>query len=208
MTILTFVFTLLWAGSITGLIIMGSAQPPPLQPNTAFSLYTTQAFLYTFFTFFSYYAMVFLVSSAVSIWYYQIDKNMIGSGLKWLIKGHIGSLTFAALIITIIKMLLTMVKKKRTTNMVAAVARMICVCLLAALEKFVKVMNRYAVILMSFTGEDFITSCKSTGVLIFKNIGVFSVLSIVSAFFYYSGIFLCTGIPTAIAGAIANASNL
>lgn len=30
MTLFTFVFTLLWAGSITGLIIMGSAQPPPL----------------------------------------------------------------------------------------------------------------------------------------------------------------------------------
>jgi hypothetical protein len=65
-------------------------------------------------------------------------------------------------------------------------------------------MNRFAVIIMSFTGEDFVTSCKSTGIIVFKNIGVFSVINIVSNFFYYSGLLFCIGVPTTIAGIIAN----
>lgn len=204
MSIFTMLFTMLWAGSIIGLTILGGANPPPIEPGTTLGLFFIQIFGYIFFVFFTYYVMVFLVASCVAIWYYQSRKNMITSGIKWLFQAHIGSITFGAMIITIIKILQAMAKGQKKTNAAAAVARAVCICLLNALEKFVKIMNRFAVIIMSFTGEDFVTSCKSTGIIIFKNLGVFSVITIVSNFFYYSGLLLCAGIPTALTGIIVS----
>jgi hypothetical protein len=205
MGLITLIFTVLWASSITGLVILLLANPPPLSYSTTESIITIQGFAYTFFTFFSYYVMVFLVASCVAVWYYQSERSMLGSGIRWLMKGHIGSITFAALMITIIKMVKTMVKKKAGRgNACGEACRCICICFLTVLEQFVKVMNRFAVIIMSFTGEDFITSCKSTGIIIYKNVGVFAIITIVSNFFYYSGLLLCIGVPTTIAGIIAS----
>lgn len=204
MSIISILISMLWAGSVIGLTVLSSAQPPPLPGGTSLSLFTIQIFNYIFFTFFSYYVMVFLIASSAAIWYYQSRKSMLGSGIKWLFQAHIGSITFGALIITIIKMMQMMAKGQKSSNVVTQIFRAICICLLAQIERFVKVMNRFAVIIMSFTGEDFVTSCKSTGIIIFKNLGVFSVITIVSNFFYYSGLLLCTGIPTTIAGIVVS----
>lgn len=119
-------------------------------------------------------------------------------------KGHIGSLTFAALVITIIKMLKEKAKKGSKGNSCVALMRACCVCLLAVLEKFIKVMNRLAVIIMAFTGEDYITACKSTGVIVYNNLAVFAIITIITNFFYWSGMLTCIGIPTAIAGVIVD----
>lgn len=152
-TIFTFIFTVVWVGSIVGLVVVGTSDPPPLSLNTLYSLYTTQAFIYAFATLFTYYVTVFLVASAVAVWYYQVKDKTVCSGFGWLFKGHLGSLTFAALVIIIIKMLKEKAKNgKKRGNSCVAVARALCVCFLAILEKFLKVMNRLAVIIMAFTG--------------------------------------------------------
>lgn len=58
-----------------------------------------------FYSYFLYYVMVFLIATATALWYYGIESNYITTGLKNLWKGHIGSLTFASMIVTIISIL-------------------------------------------------------------------------------------------------------
>jgi hypothetical protein len=76
---------------------------------------------------------VFLIASAVAVWYYQVPNKSICAGFGWMFKGHIGSLTFAALVITIIKMLKEKAKKGSKGNSCVALMRVCCVCLLAIL---------------------------------------------------------------------------
>jgi hypothetical protein len=59
-------------------------------------------FLSVFYTYFLYYLMVFLIATAAGLWYYGIDRNYLTTGLKWIWNAHIGSLTFAAIIVAII----------------------------------------------------------------------------------------------------------
>eukprot|EP00919_Chromeraceae_sp_WS-2016_P066568 GHVR01157501.1.p1 GENE.GHVR01157501.1~~GHVR01157501.1.p1 ORF type:complete len:208 (+),score=-18.05 GHVR01157501.1:283-906(+) len=54
-----------------------------------------------FFGFFLYYCMVFLIAMAVAFWYYQQDQSVL-HGFTFLRK-HIGSITFGAIVITLIK---------------------------------------------------------------------------------------------------------
>jgi hypothetical protein len=49
--------------------------------------------------------MVFLIATAAGLWYYGIDRNYLTTGLKWIWNAHIGSFTFAAMIIAIIDMM-------------------------------------------------------------------------------------------------------
>jgi hypothetical protein len=50
--------------------------------------------------------MIFLIATAVALWYYGINKSYIKKGIQNIWEGHIGSLTFASIsmaILTIIK---------------------------------------------------------------------------------------------------------
>jgi hypothetical protein len=49
--------------------------------------------------------MIFLIATATAMWYFNIDGNYIVKGLSHIWKSHIGSLTFASLMITIVGML-------------------------------------------------------------------------------------------------------
>lgn len=53
-----------------------------------------------FFGFFFYYCLVFTVATAAANWYYKNDKNVL-TGFFTLRK-HLGSITFGAIVITII----------------------------------------------------------------------------------------------------------
>jgi hypothetical protein len=48
----------------------------------------------------------------------------------------------------------------------------------------------------ALTGEDFVTSAKSAGVLVLTNLGLFSVVDTVSGFMFFTGILFSLGIPT------------
>jgi hypothetical protein len=60
-------------------------------------------FLTIFIGFFLYYLMVFVVATAVGYWYFQQDRNVLKGYAN--VSKHVGSLTFASLVITIITVL-------------------------------------------------------------------------------------------------------
>lgn len=49
--------------------------------------------------------MVFLIATATAMWYFKIDGNYIFKGLSYICNGHIGSLTFASIMVTVVSML-------------------------------------------------------------------------------------------------------
>jgi hypothetical protein len=57
-------------------------------------------------------------------------------------------------------------------------------------------LNHFAIIVMSFTGQDFVDSAKTAGVLVFSHVELFAMLSSVSGFLVFSGILFLTGVPT------------
>ena len=58
-----------------------------------------------FYTIFFYYCMVFLIATACAMWYYDIDGNYLFTGIKRIVRYHVGSFTFGALLVTIVTML-------------------------------------------------------------------------------------------------------
>jgi len=65
-------------------------------------------FLSVFYSYFLYYVMVFLIGTATALWYFDIKGNFIFKGLSNIFNSHIGSLTFASLLVTIVSMLKSM----------------------------------------------------------------------------------------------------
>ena len=62
-------------------------------------------FLGLFYGFFIYYIEVFLIATATAIWYYSMEDNFIVTGFKWIFNSHIGSFTFASLIVAVVAFL-------------------------------------------------------------------------------------------------------
>ena len=66
-----------------------------------------------FYSVFFYYCSVFLIATACALWYYDIDQNFLCTGIKRIIRYHIGSITYAAVLITIITTLKQMANNAR-----------------------------------------------------------------------------------------------
>ncbi len=49
--------------------------------------------------------MVFLVATATALWYFNITANYLVMGLKNIFRSHIGSLTFASMIVAVVSFL-------------------------------------------------------------------------------------------------------
>lgn len=131
---------------------------------------------------------------------------MLGTAFKWYFKSAVGPITFASVVITVIKIIKSMVNEN-SSNPVLRLCFCIIKCIFAALEYIIKIMNHYAVIGMAFTGENYFTSAKRAGVLIFSNLGLFATVDIIQAFFFYVSLLICMGIPTAV-GAIITVQNI
>lgn len=48
--------------------------------------------------------MVFLIATGAAMWYYNVDGNYFCVGVKRIIANHLGSFTFAAVIVALISM--------------------------------------------------------------------------------------------------------
>jgi hypothetical protein len=83
-----------------------------------------QGIFYIFFTYYFYYLMVFLVAASVAQWYF---RNTTGccTGFTWSLY-HIGTLTYAAVMITIIKILQMFVNSTQKTSSNTCVDFCIC----------------------------------------------------------------------------------
>ena len=109
-------------------------------------------FFNMFYSYFLYYVMVFLIATATALWYYGIEENYFVRGFKNIWNAHIGSLTFASLIVAIVSMLKNAADNQNNNQNGCG---MVCVCIvrcfLSFLEEIVKVLNHNAVIVMSVT---------------------------------------------------------
>ena len=76
-------------------------------------------FMLIFFNFYFYYTSVFITSNAISIWFFdKTDQfDLIASPFKLMVRYHLGTITFASLIITfgkLIKFFLILARFKNT----------------------------------------------------------------------------------------------
>ena len=82
-------------------------------------------FLNLFYSYFLYYVMVFLIATATAMWYFNIEGNFITKGFKNLWNGHIGSLTFASIIVALISFM-----KSSSNNNNQNSAASCCICIM------------------------------------------------------------------------------
>jgi hypothetical protein len=54
-------------------------------------------------TFWFYYAVVYIVGAETSLWFYNSELTPIITPIKWLFQGNLGSVTFGAMILAILK---------------------------------------------------------------------------------------------------------
>ena len=124
---------------------------------------------YTFFGLFFYYVLVYLIASAVGNWFYWNQGTATFSGCASVFN-HVGSFTFASLIITAMKILRAIVDNgmRSTDNLMCCLCLCLVQCFLTCIEALLKTLNHFAVILMSYTGQDFVDSAKTGSVIFFS----------------------------------------
>lgn len=157
--------------------------------NTFGELYLlTQIVEYILILYFIYYITTFLVSCSVSNWYFENSSYNLCTGMGWMLFNHLGSITFAALAITPIKIINTIADsaQKNTDNMCAQVSICLLKPCLSMVEGLVKTLNRYSIITIAFTGQSFVTGAKSAAVIAFNNHKMLSILEGVESFYFLS----------------------
>lgn len=69
------------------------------------AFYTIWIVMIIFMTLFLYYVMVFLIGYCCANWFYGHHNSGICRGFGHINKSHIGSLTFASILVTIVKII-------------------------------------------------------------------------------------------------------
>ncbi len=91
---------------------------------------------------------------------------------------HLGSIVFSAIVITIVKALRAMMSR-RGANPVGTFIFMIISFVWGAITYILKILNHYATISMAMTGQGYIASAKTAGLLIFNNVALFATVDII-----------------------------
>ena len=92
-------------------------------------------FFSIFYSYFFYYVMVFLIATATAMWYFNLDANYILKGLSYIWSGHIGSLTFASLMVTIVGMLKS--ATNNNSNQDQNPCALVCLCIVRCCLQFI-----------------------------------------------------------------------
>ena len=144
-----------------------------------------------------YYVQTFLVATCCANWYYGIEDNYYTSGIKRINRYHIGSLTFGALVVTIVNALKRAAQNEGNNQEgCAGICLCLVACCLACIEDLLRVLNHNAIIVMSVTGESYVDSAKTAITIIFDNFGIFMAVDIISDLVTFMGTLICAGIPT------------
>lgn len=165
---------------------------------------------FLFFNCFLYYVMVYLIANGVADWYYMRGERCC-SGIGRLFSYHLGSITFASLLIPFVKAIQLMLKcciGDPGQQGCRACCRPFIDCCVGALQGLVYTLNSYAVGLFAETGENFVDGAATAGVIVVKNFSLFNSLESVSTFIFLSGLLLSTGVPTILGIILANAYEL
>ena len=163
-------------------------------------------FWYNLFAFFYVNALLsaisqFIYASATSIWYFNHEKGTEGhiilTSIKRAFKYHFGSLAFGSLIIAIERFLmffLEIFKRRaegslgRKTPGKCQKCLMCCLeCCLRCITKFLEFINKHAYIMISIKGDSFCTAAWEGFALTVRNLGRFSVLTLLGNLFSIIG---------------------
>lgn len=106
---------------------------------------------------FLYYVQTYLLGTCCAYWYYAVQGNFCTNGMWTMNRFHIGSMTFGALVVTILNVLKRAVRQEGSDqaaqgNACAAVCLCLVGCCLACIEDLVKTLNHFAIITMTVTG--------------------------------------------------------
>lgn len=98
--------------------------------------------------------------------------------LRWspnLLCSHLGSLTFASIIITLIKLVqMALDSAQREADNCYVKICICCIqCCVSSIEALIQTLNHYAIIIMSLTGQGFVDSAKTGGIIIFSHPALF-----------------------------------
>ena len=139
----------------------------------------------------------FIYASSTSIWYFNHDKGTEGhfilTSFKRAFKYHFGSIAFGSLIIAIVRFLMFFLEmfKKRAEKSFGKKKQGKCFkCLICCLEcclrcitKFLEFINKHAYIMISIKGDSFCTAAWEGFALAVRNLGRFSVLTLLGKLF-------------------------
>ena len=143
----------------------------------------------------------FIYASCASIWYFNHEKGTEGhiilTSFKRAFKYHFGSIAFGSLIIAIVRFLmffLAIFKKRaemsygKKTQGKYYKCLMCCLrCCLKCITKFLEFINKHAYIMISIKGDSFCTAAWEGFALTIRNLGRFSVLTLLGSLFSIIG---------------------
>uniref|UniRef100_A0A7S4J5U8 Choline transporter-like protein n=1 Tax=Odontella aurita TaxID=265563 RepID=A0A7S4J5U8_9STRA len=131
-----------------------------------------------------------VVAMSVSKWYFARNKTSVGSttvikSICSSIWHHMGTAAFGALLITIVKMIRSILiklqkKAEQMNRQVAQVLFCCCNCCLWCLEKFLRFLNKNAYIQTAIFGTSFCRSAREGFFLVMRNAGRISAITFVS----------------------------
>lgn len=163
--------------------------------DQASSLYILSLLFVIFLILWTGYAQTFLTASFVAHWYYK-EKCQCSLPFRQLFHSHLGSITFAALIIPVIYLVRALSSPaKYDDNTCKKVCRCLFLCCFSSLEGYIHSMNHYALILTAIEGDSFTSGARSAGVLYHNYTGSFAIINLLDRFFSFVGILQCTGVP-------------
>jgi hypothetical protein len=139
----------------------------------------------------------FIYASCTSIWYFNHEKGTEGhiilTSFKRAFKYHFGSIAFGSLIIAIVRFLMFFLElfKKRAERSYGKKKQGKCYkCLMCCLEcclkcitKFLEFINKHAYIMISIKGDSFCKAAWEGFALTIRNLGRFSVLTLLGKLF-------------------------
>ena len=163
------------------------------------------------FSLFYIYALIssfsqFIYASSASIWYFNNDKgtegHLILKSFKRAFRYHFGSIAFGSLIIAIVRFLMFLFEKFKR-NMESSLGKknpgkcykciLCCVgCCLRCIEKTLEYVNKHAYIMISIKGDSFCVAAWEGFALTVRNLGRFSVLTLLGKLFSTIGTLFIT----------------
>lgn len=131
--VLTILFAVFWIYTISLMAEKADYQDKLKQDSSASRAFMgIWVLMWLFYTFLFYYLMVFTVAVCCSFWYYNVQgKNPIVTAYKWIYQSALGSITFAAMLISLVTLARMIVDTKRNNTKNIAVA--VCLCILACI---------------------------------------------------------------------------
>ena len=183
------------------------------EPTTENGFIFVYIFMLVFMNEFLFYVETFLIATACADWYYSVEDNYYTTAIGRINRFHIGSITFGAIIITIITLLRRAAQDESAEQAGegnAALACCLCLiaCCLQCIEDIIRVLNHNSIIVMSVTGESYIDCAKTAISIIFENFGLFYIVDFIGDLVTFFGVLATVGIPTFLAVIILGYADL